>query len=92
MLTTLPMRRNSPRNGRPSISSIIGWLVAPGYSANHTRYLCSRLHHVFDQIINGTHASVTATSGVAYMAALAYLAVLCLPRSQAERIRRLTLY
>ncbi len=37
VLTTLPMRRNSPRKGRPSVSSSMDWLRSPLATAPITR-------------------------------------------------------
>ncbi len=53
VFTILPMRRNSPRSGRPSISTVIDLRkVALGDRADHARDLGGRLDHVLDQLVD----------------------------------------
>ncbi len=53
VFTTLPMRRNSPRSGRPSISTVmLLGEVALGHRADDARDLGGRLHHVLDQLVD----------------------------------------
>src|SRR5262249_14209720 len=58
VLTTLPMRKNSPRNARPSISRFIVCDRSPLATAPITRAIFpGRLHHVADQVIDHVDVS-----------------------------------
>ena len=53
VFTILPMRRNSPRSGRPSISTVMRLReVALGDRADDARDLGGRLDHVLDQFVD----------------------------------------
>ena len=77
VFTTLPMRRNSPRSGRPSISTDIALRkVALGDGADHARDLGGRLDHVVDQLVDRANRGLPAAARVLDAAALGDLAFL----------------
>ncbi len=91
VFTTLPMRRNSPRSARPSISTRHGLRqVALGDRADHARDFGGRLDHVLDQLVERAQLGVPAAGGTADMAALVDLAFLADdPRQPLEFVRHL---
>ena len=89
VLTILPMRRNSPRSGRPSISTIMRLRqVALGDRADDARHFGGRLHHVLDQLVDRADAGFPAAGGIADMAALADPAFLADDPAQALEFAR----
>jgi hypothetical protein len=77
VFTTLPMRRNSPRSGRPSISTghRLGQ-VALGDRADDARHLGGRLHHVLDELVHRTDRGLPPAGRVLDAPALGDLAFL----------------
>ena len=77
VLTTLPMRRNSPRSGRPSVSSSIALAEVPlRHGADHAGDLGGRLDEVADHRVDAVDAIAPAALGGRQLAALADLAFL----------------